>query len=44
MDTIEIIDYRAEHQSSFEGLNRAWIEKYLGDDLAAKMKRAAMMK
>ena len=28
MDTIEIIDYRAEHQSSFEGLNRAWIEKY----------------
>ena len=28
MDTIEIIDYGAGHQPYFEGLNRAWIEKY----------------
>lgn len=28
MDTIKIIDYRPEHQPYFEGLNRAWIEKF----------------
>jgi ribosomal protein S18 acetylase RimI-like enzyme len=28
MDTIEIIDYKPEHQPHFETLNRAWIEKY----------------
>ena len=28
MNTIEIIDYRPEHQPYFEAFNRAWIEKY----------------
>ncbi|MEI9943268.1 MAG: GNAT family N-acetyltransferase [Chitinophagaceae bacterium] len=28
MGRIKIIDYRPEHQPYFEGLNRAWIEKY----------------
>lgn len=28
MNTIEIVDYRPEHQSYFESLNRAWIELY----------------
>ena len=27
-ETIQIIDYRPEHQPYFESLNRAWIEKY----------------
>jgi ribosomal protein S18 acetylase RimI-like enzyme len=28
MGTIEIIDYKPEHQPFFERFNRAWIEKY----------------
>ena len=28
MNTIEIVEYKPEHQFYFESLNRAWIEKY----------------